>query len=249
MNPVLILTHNCLEMTKRCVESVLRQDIPTEVCTIDNGSNDGTDLWSYKNAYRWASFNHNAGVSKGWNIGLQLLLEDFPRDHALCLNNDTVLPPYFYRELLSYDVPFVTGVSSNDPQLTEHPPARCALVGHPDFSAFLIRREAWEKIGPFDEGMKLYAQDCDYHVRACKAGVPLLAANLPFYHERSSTLRLASPEERQEIEMQANADREYFRRKWGFAVGSAEYQQATSSRSGTPVPFPGEIRNSEETHT
>ena len=30
MNPVLILTHNCLELTKKCVESVLTQDVDTE---------------------------------------------------------------------------------------------------------------------------------------------------------------------------------------------------------------------------
>ena len=27
MNPVLILTHNCLELTKKCVESVRAQDV------------------------------------------------------------------------------------------------------------------------------------------------------------------------------------------------------------------------------
>jgi len=42
MNYVLMLTRNNLELTKRAVESVRAQDIPTFVCMVDNGSTDGT---------------------------------------------------------------------------------------------------------------------------------------------------------------------------------------------------------------
>jgi GT2 family glycosyltransferase len=231
MNPVLIVTHNCLEMTKRCVESVDRQSVRSELCIIDNGSIDGTKGWLFHQSSTIQGVMHsdNAGVSAGWNIGLIYFLDRLKYSHVLVINNDVVLPPWFYSELLSYEMPFVTGVSVDNMDTIRELPPRVPLVSHPDFSAFLIRRDAWEKIGPFDEGMKFYAQDCDYHVRACKAGVPLLAANLPFYHERSSTLRLASPEEQAEIQTQASADREYFHKKWGFAVGSEEYQRETST--------------------
>jgi hypothetical protein len=135
----------------------------------------------------------------------------------LVINNDTVLPSNFYSELLSYNVPFVTGRSTESmleiSSMVQN--ERQPLVGGPDFSAFLIRREAWEKIGPFDERMKLYAGDNDYHVRAHRAGVPLLRANLPFYHERSSTLKKAPPAERREIELQADRDREVFKSIYG----------------------------------
>jgi len=196
----------------------------------DNGSTDGTLDWLKSNDIEVMfksslTMPLNLGVSKGWNISLEYLF-NFHAE-VLLVNNDVVLPPWFYSELLSYDVPFVTGVSVDNMDAIRERTPRAPLVGHPDFSAFLIRRDAWDKIGPFDEGMKFYAQDCDYHVRAVKTGVPLLAANLPFYHERSSTLRLASPEEQAAIQQQANADRAYFRRKWGFEVGSEEYQAAT----------------------
>jgi GT2 family glycosyltransferase len=232
MNLCLMLTHNGLEITKRSVESVFAQDSETHLVTIDNGSTDGTQDWFQKN-HKVSVFipeDRNLGVSKSWNTGLELLLMISRHDHCLVINNDTVLPPWFYSELLSYNVPFVTGVSVDNMDTIRYRPPRAPLVGHPDFSAFLIRRDAWDKIGPFDEGMKFYAQDCDYHVRACRAGVPLLAANLPFYHERSSTLRLASPAEQAEIQSQANADRAYFQKKWGWPVGSEEYQQATRTQ-------------------
>lgn len=241
MNPVLMLTHNCLEMTKRCVESVMNQNIPSDLTIIDNGSFDGIREWLNSDAFTGCSLSlpHNVGVSYGWNVGLEGILR---RDeHCLVVNNDVILPPWFYRELLSYDVPFVTGVSVDNMDAIKEVPMRVPLVGHPDFSAFLIRRDAWNKIGPFDVGMKFYAQDCDYHVRACQAGITLKAASLPFYHERSSTLNLASSEEREEIQLQANRDREYFLRKYGFSVGSEEYQRATGAQVGTKVPFPGEF--------
>lgn len=222
MNPVLILTHNCLEMTKTAVESVFGQDIETELCVVDNGSSDGTPQWFASVPYYFMHRNDgNEGVSAGWNYGLNYLFQS--ADHVLVINNDVVLPPWFYTELLSYDAPFVTGVSVDKMEQIATRPIRQPLVGHPDFSAFLIHRNAWEHVGEFDESMRMYASDCDYHVRAYQKGMQLYAANVPFYHERSSTLRLSTPEERAKIESQAGKDREAFLRKWGFAVGSPEY--------------------------
>src|SRR5579859_4543096 len=118
MNPVLLLTHNCLELTKKCVESVQRQDIPTVILVFDNGSTDGTQDWLASEPYPYENFysnidDFNKGVSQGWNYGLDHFFEgriEKP-NHVLVLNNDTTIPPYFYRKLLSYDVPFVTGIS------------------------------------------------------------------------------------------------------------------------------------------
>lgn len=240
MNPILTLAHNGLEMTKKAVYSFINQDITVRVYVIDNGSTDGTLGWLEEVGILMDGAESNAGVSAGWNHGLTMLFDRYGAEHVLVTNNDVELPRCFYHELLTYRVPFVTGVSCGH-RGAKIPP-RSNLVPHPDFSAFLIRKDAWQAIGPFDEDMKFYAQDCDYHVRACQAGVPLLAANLPFYHERSSTLRLASEEERIEIEWQANKDREVFFKKWGYGVGSPEYQEATKARAGTEIPFPGEIR-------
>jgi GT2 family glycosyltransferase len=224
MHPVLILTHNCLELTKKCVESVRRQSVDTLILPIDNGSTDGTYEWLQANDCVGYGFPGNEGVSHGWNYGLNhfwglnpFLNDDQKWDYVLVINNDTILPTFFYAELLSYNVSFVTGYSTEDMKeigpLFRH--ERKPLVVAPDFSAFLIRREAWEKVGPFDERMKLYASDNDWAVRAHRAGVPLYRANTPFYHERSSTLKKASPAERREIQLQADADREVFKSIYG----------------------------------
>lgn len=222
-SPVLILTRNCLELTKRCVESVLCQDIPTKVCIVDNGSTDGTAEWSIKSGYRWVSYNHNAGVSKAWNMGLQLLLEDFPQPHVLVVGNDTILARWTYSALLSADVPFVTGVDVDMDPLPQKPDV-FPLSPHPDLSCFLIRREFWEKVGPFDERMVMYVQDCDMHVRAHRLGIPMWKASVPYNHERSSTLKNADPEERAKIQEQANKDRAVFKSIYGCVPGTKEYE-------------------------
>lgn len=227
MNAVLMLTRNNLALTKKAVESVLSQFIPVELLVFDNGSTDGTSEWLPTNDpgskfMAWRSLL-NQGVSAGWNWGLDYFFRS-GCEQVLVLNNDLVLPPWMYRELLSYDAPFVTGVAVDNTEFTERPPIRCPLTPHPDFSCFMIRRQAWEKIGRFDERMKFYASDCDYHIRGHKLGVDMMKANCPFFHASSSTLNLATPEERALIETQANADRAVFRSLYGCLPGTAEYE-------------------------
>jgi GT2 family glycosyltransferase len=219
MNPVLILAHNNLALTQRTVASVQAQDIPTELFVIDNDSTDGTTKWLQARENH-ATFRPQLGVSAGWNYGLQHLFR--LHEHVLVINNDVVLPYWFYRFLLGYEVPFVTGVAVD--KMPTEPAERMPLTPNPDFSAFLIHKAAWETIGQFNVDMKYYSSDQDYHVRGWLAGVPMMKANVPYYHERSSTLKLAEPSEREAIQRQADADREMFRLKWGVVSGSPDYE-------------------------
>lgn len=220
---MLILTHNCLELTKKCVESASSQDITTTVIVYDNNSTDGTQEWLIDNHVGGVVYPENAGVSKPWNDGLLLLFRGF--DHVLVLNNDTIIPPWFYSSLLDYNVPFVTGVSVNTMDAIAEPQPKKQLVEAPDFSAFLIRKEAWDLVGPFDEDMVSYASDNDWHVRAHRAGLNLWNAGVHFYHERSSTIKQADKREQRELCLQADADREVFRSKYGCLPWEDKYRE------------------------
>lgn len=243
MNPVLILVRNNLAMTLRCIDSALSQTIPVKVMLIDNDSDAQTseglrDYVRRRELEVWR-FVPQLGVSEGWNFGIRSLMTwSFINEplfhaptrgffqHVLVLNNDTVLPPWFYESLLDFNLPFVTGTSSEDLTCTIKPrPAKDSpLLECPDFSAFLIRRGAWEMVGQFDSSMVHYASDCDYHVRAHRAGMSLYkAAEVEFYHERSSTMQMSSDEERAVIEEQANKDRGVFLAKYGCLPGQPEY--------------------------
>ena len=101
------------------------------------------------------------------------------------------------------------------------------LSPYPCFSAFLIRRSCWEKVGPFEEpsskdasdGFFGWAGDCSYHVRAHRLGIPLYKSGVPFFHEAGSTMRNAPEEERKWFADRANKDREVFREKYGCVPG------------------------------
>lgn len=234
-NPVLILTHNNLALTKRCVESVRAQDVPTEIMICDNGSSDGTPEWISALECMEDFASQNDGVSRGWNRGLSYLFGMEQAEHVLVIGNDTVLPPWFYQELAAsailysmeegVKIGFVTGVAVDSMEQISNCPEYKILTPNPDFSAFLISRRVWEAVGPFDESMAMYAQDCDYHVRAHKAGIPLMKASVPYYHERSSTLRLAPLQEKRQIQEQANRDRATFRAKYGCIPGEPAYEE------------------------
>jgi GT2 family glycosyltransferase len=222
-NPCLILTHNNLGLTKKCVDSLMRQDTDCWVHVVDNDSTDGTWEWIKGATTAPVQFKPQIGVSAGWNVGLKFLFECEDAEHVLCVNSDTVLPRWFYSSLLSYDGPFISGVSvDNMDVIASHEP-RKELAPCPDFSAWLMRRECWDKVGKFDENQVLYCSDLDYHIRAHRAGVRLMNAGVPFYHQRSSTLNNANPKEKRAIQMQADADRLVFYEKYCFHTWSPEY--------------------------
>jgi len=229
MHPVLILSYNGLPQLKKCVESVRRQDIPAYLGVIDNGSVDGSVGWLKQERIPGRHNEKNIGVSAGWNQGLDILFGDGRVDHVLVLNQDLQLPSSAYRELLDFNVPFVTGF----PVQTEFeigPLAAKPQIGlspYPCFSAFLIGKSCWEKVGPFEapssrdaaDGFFGWAGDCSYHVRAHRLGIPLYKSGVPFFHEAGSTMRNAPEEERQWFKERANKDRAYFRSLYGCVPG------------------------------
>ncbi len=224
MNPVLLLVRDNFEMNKRCIDSIFEQDVPTTLVIVDNSERDDTLKWALDQRIAIYPFRPQIGVSRGWNFGIGQLFKD-GWDHVLVPNSDTIIPPWFYRELLSCDVPFVTGISVDSMDAIKEPIPKQRLVERPDFSAFLIRRDCWETVGPFNEQLVHYCGDMDYHIRAHRLGIPLMNAGVRFYHERSSTLKLATPEEHKAIQLQADKDRATFRSIYGFGANDPQYEE------------------------
>lgn len=222
MNPILMLCRNSLELTKRAVESVMAQDIDCTLYAVDNDSSDGTSQFLDDNHIHHWRMTPAKGVSASWNFGLTYLFDVAGCEQVLVLNNDLVLRPDTYRELLADGGAFVTCVSVGEIEQIKTEFVK-SVRPHPDYSAFLIRRSVWDTVGPFDESMVMYSSDNDHHVRMHQAGIEAYTIGLPFYHYASGTLKMADEIERQTIQRQADKDRETFLRKWGVKVGSDGY--------------------------
>lgn len=249
MNGILTLTHNCFQLTRRAIESFQKQDIPVTIRAIDNGSTDGVKEWLEEFHFLLHAEPDNAGVSAGWNKGIEWFFQNGFRN-VLVIGNDTWIPPYFYRELLSYNLPFITGVAVGSMEQVQPSPNKCPLDPHPDFSAFVMSFEIWQRVGWFDTRMKHYASDCDWHVRAFRKGYDLYKASCEFYHERSSTLKHATEKDAEEIQTQANRDRNVFHALYGCLPGDSQYEAIfRQSRDASKVQSPESHDNTSGTGT
>jgi len=227
---ILFVARNNVGLTKQAVASARQQDIPCDILVIDNTSTDGTKQWLVGQPISSVAMATQASLSACWNIGLSYLLGKLGRPHALVCNTDIELRPDAYRLLLAHGGPFVTCVSvdtrermgAGDREAMESLGER----PHPDFSCFLIRPEVVERVGWFNEDYwPAFVEDCEYHVRMHRAGVPAVCIDVPFLHHGSATIKNASQAERNVIARGAQANRERFKRAYGCLPGTPEYQE------------------------
>ena len=224
---VLTPTRNNLHLLKRAVVTFRAQDIgDIRIMIINNGSTDGTGPWLHSQHDIFAVHYPGRGLSvaASWNRGLEKLFQK--NDHVFVVNNDTELHPSTYRYLLADGGEFVTAVGTREPKKIEsvEAPDPAKKRRHPDFSAYLIRRSVWEKVGPFDEKyLVAFCEDADMHLRMHRAGVDAYALELPFLHHGSATVKNADPEEQQLIEQAAAHNRKHFLTTYGCEVGSEQY--------------------------
>jgi len=95
LTSIIIITHNRLEETKKCVKSI-RKNTPEahEIIFVDNGSTDSTIKWlqgqvrENKN-YRLIENKENRGIAKGRNQGINLSCGEF----IVLLDNDVMVGP------------------------------------------------------------------------------------------------------------------------------------------------------------
>lgn len=254
MNWAVCLAYNNVHLTKAAVASLQKQDIEggVQVIVIDNCSRDGTSAWLDSRpdltTIRLASQDSVAGC---WNRALRWLFIGNAAPYALVVNNDVALRPDSYRWLVSDGGLFVTCVGKRDPKCVEmsriegHGSVRVGWLEpdpankrpHPDFSCYLIRRECFERVGEFDENFKrAFVEDGDYHIRMQKAGVRAECLELPFYHLGSATVKHCDAKERLAIQRQADENRRYFAKKWGFEMASAAYYRFFGNEAPSEEP-------------
>lgn len=194
---LIVLTWNGLEVTRRCVQSVLEvTDHPSfELVVVDNGSTDGTlEYLRGVAGIRLVENGRNLGFVAGNNAGIRATTTD-----VVLMNNDTEVtrPDWLARmqeaaysaddvgvvgcRLVNADgrlvhagtympVPSFWGQEYPGDELDIGQYARDRDVDGVIFACAYIKREVIDRVGPLDEDYFSYYEDTDYCLKASAAG-------------------------------------------------------------------------------
>lgn len=234
---IVILTHNKLDYTMQCIESIRRytKTDTYELIIIDNNSSDGTVEWLSNQSDLISILNDtNRGFPAGCNQGIEIATGDY----ILLLNNDTVVTNNWLENMLTClnsdetigAVGCVTNSCSyyqsiqvdykdiNDMQRfadsynVSNPLSweeRLKLVGY----CMLIKRTVIDEVGSLDERFTPgNYEDDDLSLRIRQAGYKLMLCKDTFIHHYGSV----SFRENNKFGELLTINARKFEEKWGF---------------------------------
>ncbi|MFD1139405.1 glycosyltransferase [Paenibacillus urinalis] len=238
LTSIIILTHNKLEYTQDCINSIRKHTDPGsyEIIVVDNKSNDGTQEWLHEQRDIKTIFNeNNLGFPKGCNQGIEIS----SGENILLLNNDILVTPSWLDILLnglysSENIGAVGPVTNNAAyyqsiqtsyesieqmyhfaQNYNRPDPRkwerrLKLVGF----CMLIKKKVFEELGFLDE---IFTpgnfEDDDLSFRMIKSGYELrLCKDVFIHHYGSVSFR---NDNREYLELLEKNEKK-FMGKWGF---------------------------------
>ncbi|MDQ0886072.1 GT2 family glycosyltransferase [Paenibacillus sp. V4I9] len=230
---IVIPTFNGLTLLKECVASIRSHtSVPFEIIVVDNGSQDGTLEYCYRERLKLVSIPTNRGFPAACNYGLQIATGNT----LMLLNNDTIVTPNWLDNLLrclysSEDIGMVgpvTNYASGKQQIQEpftNIADMAAKYNNVDTSLWqeterlvgiclLFKRELLDKVGFMDERFSPgHFEDDDLCYRARLAGYRLLITGDCFiFHHGSSSFSKKGQEAVQGLLQQ---NRQKFIDKWG----------------------------------
>jgi GT2 family glycosyltransferase len=190
---VIVLTCNRLDVTRECINSLLKYTSTFDLIVVDNGSSDGTFEWlSSRKEVTVIRNDRNIGIPKARNQGIRASSAEY----LVLMDNDIVVSRGWLDELFSamgngYDV---VGIEAWKLGLEHQPTAKCVNQGESfDYlggACCLFKRKVFEEAGLLDEGFSpAYYEDCDISVRSKKLGFKLgWHSTLKIHHKEHQTL-------------------------------------------------------------
>lgn len=188
---IVIPTHNRAALLEEAVDSALAQTVPVEVIVVDDGSTGETAQAIARYGARVISLRQeNAGVSAARNRGLRAASAPFV---SFLDDDDAILPEKIERQMAELKKRPEAGFVHCRHYYSDLEGNLLGKVGLlpegrvlkelvcQDFiwmSAPLIRREALERVGGFDESLST-AADFDLWLRILKAGYSLACVQQP----------------------------------------------------------------------
>jgi len=97
---VTFATHNCLDYTKQCLDSLLKSGVDARrIVAVDNASTDGTPAYLQQLSLGGVIINkHNLSCGTAWNQGILLQQSEW----TVVMNNDIVVAPDFVQRLVAF---------------------------------------------------------------------------------------------------------------------------------------------------
>jgi O-antigen biosynthesis protein len=183
---VSILTYNKVAYTKKCLETVIANtDLSkAQIVVSDNGSTDETKDYLKKLGKKIQFVDNNQNL--GFSVGHNRIINNFPDNDILLLNNDIEVPPSWL-DVLQFKI-YDRELGAGAPAIKTKDGLDVGAIldanggGHslinsdtePDWitgSCFYITRDTINKIGMLSEDFKFYYEDVDYCFRMKKAGI------------------------------------------------------------------------------
>lgn len=197
---------------------------PVSIVVVDNGSTDGSDHAAESAGATVVRFSENRGFAKAVNRGVS----DSATKWIAILNNDIRLPKQWLEALLegaeSKGSPFALGkmMSLGNPEALDScfdaiSRGGCAwrcgqgrldgpvwseprAVQLPPFTAVLLQRDYYLRVGGLDESFGSYLEDVDFGLRSASHGYSgHYFPHVVGYHEGSSTLGVWGPDKVRQI--------------------------------------------------
>jgi GT2 family glycosyltransferase len=219
---VIIINWRAAEQTLACLREVRQQDYPSIVTiVVENGSGDGsaTALAGQATGVTLLALPQNLGFAGGVNRGIAVA-RAHGAAYVLLLNNDAYLPPDTITRMVDR-MQRMANIGIAAPKVYYPGDQRklwgiggamrrshLAMYGidtpdvgqydivHVDFvfgCAMIIRMAVIDAIGGMDERYFMYSEDCDFCLRAARAGYDsVLFADLAVTHEGSASTRGAN---------------------------------------------------------
>lgn len=168
---IIIPQFNAVELTVRCVESIRERETECwPIIVVDDGSGDAA-----KNRLRAGNFSEtiiieqdHTGVSAAWNRGANAAETGF----LVFLNNDVVLRGPFVERLiapLKGDAASISGAAlRRETALPARMLSRLPTLHFLEGWCFAVSRECFQRLGGFDETMRVYWSDTDFQARAVR---------------------------------------------------------------------------------
>lgn len=202
---------NCLEYTRRMIDSVSVNCSEVKLVYIDNGSSSENQsilkTWKKMNpdihSFSLGFNGHNAGVSFGWNQLIKIALK-WEATKILICNNDIVFGRHTipgmidgYDRLRKEDDRTVMVTATNqtkNPNELDSIQPKWAYHEHPDFSCFMITPESIKRIGFFNTDYDpAFFEDNDMHWRILLSGYKAFGTDFAPYSHIASRTRHGNP--------------------------------------------------------